>query len=367
MLACDAETKTTVVDTALVSALIREKGRSDALAGGLRCEQGHVMKFVDEHASRGSTVRAYFAHVTKGDITASGAHEATHTGPRAHSRCSDVHLLAQRLIQQNVNRIVATRFKSCGECVELAFRPSGSVRAEIEVTERTLRGTIRSDVVVYEGDERLIAFEVKHTHGTEPTSREGLPYLEVDAAHVVSQIEACASDARIVLKCESGTTPCTRWCKARRRRAEAVRKREWRRRKGITCASCNETGRDHGTFDDGCSDCGQWWGNFLSESEFLRMKSDEASSPLRRAKAIRKREWRREKGITCGSCNETGEGHGTFDGECPDCGQWWADFLSESELLRMRSDKTSLVYVPFPFGGLGSDSDGDDAGYYSQD
>lgn len=222
MLACDAETKTTVVDTALVSALIREKGRSDALAGGLRCEQGHVMKFVDEHASRGSTVRAYFAHVTKSDITASGAHEA----PPAHTaRCSDVHLLAQRLIQQNVNRIVATRFKSCGECVELAFRPSGNVRAEIEVTERTSCGTIRSDVVVYEGDERLIAFEVKHTHGTEPTSRDGLPYLEVDAAHVLSQVEACASDARIVLKCENATAPCT-GCTERRKLAEAERKLE---------------------------------------------------------------------------------------------------------------------------------------------
>lgn len=284
MLASDAETKTTVVDTALVSALIREKGRSCALAGGLRCEQGHVMKFVDEHASRGSTVRAYFAHVSKSDITASEAHGAppAHTGPR----CSDIHLLAQRYIEQNVNRIVATRFKSCGECVELAFRPSGSARAEIEVTERTSRGTIRSDVVVYEGDERLIAFEVKHTHGTEPTSREGLPYLEVDAAHVVSQVEACANGACVVLKCENATTPCTDGCAARRRRAEAVRKREWRRRKGIKCASCNETG----------------------------------------------------------------EGYGTFDGECPLCGQWWVDFLSESELARMESDETSLLHMPYPFG-----------------
>jgi hypothetical protein len=222
LLASDASvTRTTVVDTALVSALISEKGRSDALAGGLRCEQGHVMKFVDEHASGGSTVRAYFAHVTKSDMTASEAHEA-HTGPRG--RCSDIHLLAQWLIQQNVNRIVATRFKSCGECVELAFRPSGNVRAEIEVTERTSRGTIRSDVVVYEGDERLIAFEVKHMHGTAPTSREGLPYLEVDAAHVVSQVDACASGARIVLKCENATTPCTDGCKARRTLAEVERR-----------------------------------------------------------------------------------------------------------------------------------------------
>jgi hypothetical protein len=232
MLASDtpgAETKTTVVDTALVSELIREKGRSNALAGGLRCERGHVMKFVDEHESRGSTVRAYFAHVAKSDAGALEAHRAppAHTGPR----CSDVHLLAQRYIQQNVNRIVATRFKSCGACVELAFRPSGNVRAEIEVTERITGGTIRSDVVVYAGDERLVAFEVKHTHGTEPTSRGGLPYLEVDAAHVVSQVEASASGARIVLKCENATTPCTRGCDSRRNIAEAEGQRpEWRQR-----------------------------------------------------------------------------------------------------------------------------------------
>jgi hypothetical protein len=64
-------------------------------------------------------------------------------------------------------------------------------------------------VVVYEEDERRVAFEVKHAHGTAPMSREGLPYLEVNAAHVVSQVEAGESCAQIVLKCENSTAPCT--------------------------------------------------------------------------------------------------------------------------------------------------------------
>jgi hypothetical protein len=131
------------------------------------------MKFVDEHESGTSTVSAYFAHVIKSDTAAGGGGGGGSRG----GRCSDTHLMAQQLIQQNIQRIVATRFKSCGECTEYAFNPTARMRADLEVTERGELGLIRSDVVVYEDDVRRVAFEVKHTHAAAPLSRTGMPYL----------------------------------------------------------------------------------------------------------------------------------------------------------------------------------------------
>lgn len=201
-----------VVDAATMSELVKVSGRA---AGGLRCEHGHVMKFVDFHTSKGSVVSAYFAHVYRSDEATSRAGLG---GTGGTGRCSDVHLAAQLLIKNNISRIVATRFKSCGECTEIAFRPPrASIRAEIEVSERTSDDRmIRSDVVVYVNDERRVSFEVKHTHATGPGSRAGLTYLEVNAGHVVSQFESCASTATVRLKCENATTPCTSVCDVRR-------------------------------------------------------------------------------------------------------------------------------------------------------
>jgi hypothetical protein len=214
----------TVVDAAAFSEIVKRKGIAGGAAGGLRCEHGHVMKFVDGHMSKGSAVRAYFAHVTKSD--GAGAPLAPIVGgvgqpTQRTGRCSDVHLAAQLLIKNNISRIVATRFKSCGECTEIAFPPSArgllpALRAEIEVSERTSDGRmIRSDVVVYRNNERLVSFEVKHTHATGQDSRAMLPYLEVNAGHVVSQFETSASTATVRLKCENATTPCTSGCDAR--------------------------------------------------------------------------------------------------------------------------------------------------------
>ena len=212
MISDDEHGGRTVVDAATVSELVKVSGRA---AGGLRCEHGHVMKFVDFHTSKGSVVSAYFAHVSRSDeaTTRAGLGGTGGTG-----RCSDVHLAAQLLIKNNISRIVATRFKSCGECTEIAFRPPrASIRAEIEVSERTSDDRmIRSDVVVYVNDERRVSFEVKHTHATGLGSRAGLPYIEVNAGHVVSQFESCASTATVRLKCENATTPCTSGCDVRR-------------------------------------------------------------------------------------------------------------------------------------------------------
>jgi hypothetical protein len=221
MLSDDEHGERTVVDAAAISELVKGKGISfsGGAAGGLRCEHGHVMKFVDCHTSKGSAVCAYFAHVTKSDEATGRAGPG---GTGGTGRCSDVHLAAQLLIKNNISRIVATRFKSCGECTEFAFRPTGNgprggLRAEIEVSERTSDDRmIRSDVVVYRNDERCVSFEVKHTHATGLGSRAGLPYLEVNAGHVVSQFENCASTATVRLKCENATTPCTSGCAMRR-------------------------------------------------------------------------------------------------------------------------------------------------------
>jgi hypothetical protein len=215
---CDDLVARTVVDAATLSERVRAKGKSDALAGGLRCDQGHTMKFVDCHMSRGSAVGAYFAHVTKNDTRGGGG-----GGGAGSGGCSDVHLMAQLLIKKHLSRILATRFKSCGECVEFAFRAAPGMRAEIEVPERLEGGKIRSDVVVYKNDERHVSFEVKHTHATRAASRAGLQYLEVNAGHVVSQFENCQSTGAVRLKCENATTPCTSGCAERRTTAAEAR------------------------------------------------------------------------------------------------------------------------------------------------
>lgn len=88
-----------IVDTTLVSSLVRSQSRKVALAGGLRCDHGHVMKFVDEHVSRGSIVRAYFAHVTarEGSRGRGGGRRGRIPDMRRRGcflACSDIHLLA---------------------------------------------------------------------------------------------------------------------------------------------------------------------------------------------------------------------------------------------------------------------------------
>ena len=81
---CDDRDAKTVVDAAEISARVQARGRADALAGGLRCEHGHVMKFVEGHMSRGAAVGAYFAHVTKSDARGGGGGGGGGTGG-----CSD--------------------------------------------------------------------------------------------------------------------------------------------------------------------------------------------------------------------------------------------------------------------------------------
>jgi hypothetical protein len=250
MLGDDRDAKT-VVDAAEISERVQAMGKADALAGGLRCEQGHVMKFVDGHVSRGAAVGAYFAHVTKSDARGGGGGGGGTVG------CSDVHLMAQLLIKRHLPMIVATRYKSCGECVEFAFRAAPGMRAEIEVPERSDGGKIRSDVVVYKNDERYVSFEVKHTHATRAVSRGGLHYLEVNAWHVVSQFENYRSAGKVRLKCENSTTPCTSGCyglgpphSRRFARAEIDRKGD--------CDGCSGLGLVKGDMCIFCSGTGHW-------------------------------------------------------------------------------------------------------------
>ena len=103
MLSDDAHGERTVVDAAAMSERVTRGGA----AGGLRCEHGHVMKFVDCHTSKGSAVCAYFAHVTKADEATGRAGPGGSGTPGGTGRCSDVHLAAQLLIKNNISRIVA--------------------------------------------------------------------------------------------------------------------------------------------------------------------------------------------------------------------------------------------------------------------
>lgn len=73
---CDDRDAKTVVDAAEISERVQARGRADALAGGLRCEHGHVMKFVDGHVSKGAAVGAYFAAMATSPKATRAAGEA---------------------------------------------------------------------------------------------------------------------------------------------------------------------------------------------------------------------------------------------------------------------------------------------------
>ena len=68
-----------------------------------------------------------------------------------------------------------------------------------------------------------MTIEVKHTHATSPESRVGVPYLEINAQHVIDNLRHLQlSPGQIIpLRCEQSKTPCPICEKEARARAVA--------------------------------------------------------------------------------------------------------------------------------------------------
>ena len=234
----DGSEQRAIVDAEDMAALVKSHSLEHAMAGGLRCEQGHRMKFVPAYSyttAKGEVqVRAHFSHIVAPTSTACdcGGGGGGNNGGVGPGGCSDAHLLATRLLVKNVRRIQLKRFKECGECVEFAFGPNSRATAKEEVHDFNNAGRrIRSDVAVYEKGVRVMTLEVKKAHATNPASRAGVPYLEVNAGHVLTMLaNASSADTSTVrLNCENVDSPCTRGCAVRRAKETAARSK-WKRK-----------------------------------------------------------------------------------------------------------------------------------------
>ena len=207
----DESTERALVDVDEMAVLIDAHGKDHAMAGGLRCECNHRMKFVPSHKRNGgSAVSAHFSHVV---TSANASGSGTNGGGTKGGGCSDVHLLAAKLLVKNVKTIQLKRFRQCGECVEFAFGPNPRAVAKEEVSARNDDGgRIRSDVAVYDDGKKIMTLEVRKTHRTDPASRVGVPYLEILAGHVITMLGGANGSTTTRLNCENADEPCTCNC-----------------------------------------------------------------------------------------------------------------------------------------------------------
>ncbi len=242
----DESTERALVDVDEMAALIDAHGKDHAMAGGLRCECNHRMKFVPSYKRNdGSAVSAHFSHVV---TSANASGSSTNGGGTNGGGCSDVHLLAAKLLVKNVKTIQLKRFRQCGECVEFAFGPNPRTVAKEEVSARNDDGgRIRSDVAVYEDGKKIMTLEVRKTHKTDPASRVGVPYLEINAGHVIAMLGGANGSTTTRLNCENADEPCTCNCAERRaeaaeRRAEEAAARWSKRRLPNECPHCGGNG-----------------------------------------------------------------------------------------------------------------------------
>lgn len=252
----DGSTERALVDIDEMTELVESHGKDHAMAGGLRCELGHPMKFTRAYEKKdGTVVCAHFSHIGKSSYakaTDCDEDKQDAKGGSGNGRgCSDVHLLAIKLLMKNVHRIQLKRFRKCGECVEFAFGPNPNAVAKEEISAyNDDGGRIRSDVAVYDGDQKVMTLEVRKTHKTDPASRAGVPYLEINAGHVIAMLNASqvpTSTATIRLNCENVDEPCVNQCVERREldRARYIDKKRkaWRENENARkdCFLCNGT------------------------------------------------------------------------------------------------------------------------------
>lgn len=204
-------TQKTIVDADEMTNLIKIKGKPHAMAGGLRCEHGHRMKFIPKHRRKDTAiVAAHFSHVTPpvagaGSPSGNGGDCCGGVGPGG---CSDKHLLAVKLLIKHITKLRFKRFRQCGKCVDMDYRVGSKAVADDEVTSvNSTGGKIRSDVAVYEDGKIVMTLEVLNSHKTDPASRTGVPYLEIHADHAIATLDGLGNSTAVLL-CENSNRLC---------------------------------------------------------------------------------------------------------------------------------------------------------------
>jgi len=252
--------KKEVVSATYIARLVAERGVAAATAGGFRCDHGHRLKFVNAHMSTGHSVCPYFAHVVTTTKHEDGNGHSLTTSGNVHRRgCSDTHFVAQLLVKEHIKHISLKRFAQCGNCVDHSFGPEPNATAEIEVSGKTSDGgRMRSDIVVSVNGVWHTTIEIKHTHATSPSDRNGVEFYEINAGHVINMLYGDSSKIR-ELKCENSTAVCTMGCNELLDQKEKHYKRKRKKRKSRGTDN-RRTGMGNPVMGDSeqCANCGEW-------------------------------------------------------------------------------------------------------------
>lgn len=182
------------------------RGRVVAETGTLACSLGGTMVF----RQRGVDGRKpHFAHLASRPDSCKHVDGETSVpacpcggrGGRGH-----LHMQAQKLI---VERIAKIEFKHwCSKQLhQVAVRKDPGFTARVEQSARTASDrNVRLDVAVYKDDKFAFAVEVTHTHRVSPASREGIPYVDVNAAETVRRLQA--GETTLLCESASGVPQC---------------------------------------------------------------------------------------------------------------------------------------------------------------
>ena len=193
-------------DALVQSGLSTSAARDTVQAGGLWCSHGGRMVPVF-----GTTRVDHFRHLVETNLRAvpgSGG------GGGGCGCMSDVHVNAQLLLlgwNFAVSTLTITQFADCRRCTVEVYCSTPDTRAEVEVHEVGESGRrFVSDVVLYDGNALTARIEVYKTHRACTERRDGCPFYEVRADHLVDALSKAGPV--VTLKAESDNctlAPCS--------------------------------------------------------------------------------------------------------------------------------------------------------------
>jgi len=212
---------------ALATNTATRKARRDRVVketGPLVCSKGCKMVF----RQRGVCGRKpHFAHhVARSSGKESGKKASTTCSCGGRGGNGHTHIMAQKLIAENIANI---EFKHwCSEGLhQLVVRKDPGYTATIEQSARNANNErVRLDVSVHKNGAFAFAVEVTHTHCASPSSRAGIPYVDVNAGETVRRLQS----GETTLLCETASNvPACRRCEYQQRCRRRKHLQNWLR------------------------------------------------------------------------------------------------------------------------------------------
>ena len=182
------------------------RGRVVAETGSLVCSHGGTMVF----RQRGVDGRKpHFAHLavrSNSSEHAPGEASAPACACGGRGGRGHTHMQAQKLI---VDHIASIEFKHwCPKKLhQVVVRKNAGFTAKVEQGARNASDrNVRLDVAVYKDGVFAFAVEVTHTHRVSAASREGIPYVDVNASETVRRLQS--GETTLLCESASGVPQC---------------------------------------------------------------------------------------------------------------------------------------------------------------